>query len=382
MKIGLVREESKVPGLGSLYINYDGAANIEDLGERGLSHLGEHLMCKSYNHLEEELQSAGLVVNAFTSDTNVAFYWSGLDEKIEEFQEELLKLMHFTPTEEQFNTEKLIVMQEYEDYISGQNFVFSNISRKYFAEYGPIGYRDDIANCTYERMLAFIEKRFRKPTCIVRVGTSKKIDSLCKNIEYSLPVTPKERIYNVLGDETYLESPSTFPNAALIADWARIDKDFMSNKDLNFINSMFSSGLKSPFYQEIREKRGLVYYCGTDTEVIGTEHMIWIFYAGCKPDKIEEIRTIVKDCICNYKEFLTKERFDTILESMKNKIKMTEIENYKLGHIRKFFSKEEYIDLDYLNSLTYEHILDAAENFKIECAASIRFGSSSDKLEI
>jgi predicted Zn-dependent peptidase len=184
MKTGLIKVESNCKGLGSLHIVYQGSALNEQEGYRGVSHLAEHLICKSYEHLNDKLQSAGIVSNAYTSDDHISFFWNGLNRKIEEFQAELLNLTKYIPKKDDFEKEKLIVLQEYDDYVSGQDFVFSNIQRKYLNYFGPIGIRKDIEEIDYDSFIAFLVDQFMRPTSIIRIGESSTIDELTSNIQY------------------------------------------------------------------------------------------------------------------------------------------------------------------------------------------------------
>jgi predicted Zn-dependent peptidase len=365
MKIGLVREQSNTPGMGSLFINYDGAANIETPGFRGLSHLWEHCACHSYDSLQERLMAAGIVANAMTSDRNVVFYWMGLDEKIEEFQKELLDLIYYIPTKEEFENEKKIVMQEYEDYVSKQNFVFSNIMRKYFDYFGPIGYRDDIVNITYTDFLCFVNKNFSIPTSIVRIGNSETIVELTKDIQFQTAADPIPLNELATGILTHVENPSKFPTSTLIADWATFFTDELSVQDVKLINALFSKGLSSPFYQEIREKRGLVYHCGTDIELVDAETYVWFFYAGCTEMSMVEVRSVMKDIVSNYKDYITTERFESVVELYRNNAKMSKIGNHGHSYINKFFVNEtEILDEEYLNGLDYNEFQKSLEFFK------------------
>ena len=364
MITGLIKEKSNTPGMGSLFIQYDGAANIETPGFRGLSHLWEHCACHSYDDLQERLMAAGIVSNAMTSDRNVIFYWIGLDEKIEQFQKELLDLVYYIPTKEQFENEKKIVMQEYEDYVAKQNFVFSNIMRKYFDYFGPIGYRDDIQNISYSDFLCFVNRNFSVPTSIVRIGDSETIDELTKDVEYKI-ASDKVPFEERNGDETFVENPSSFPTSTLIADWATFWNDELTVRDAKLINALFSKGLSSPFYQEIREKRGLVYHCGTDIELVDDKSYIWFFYAGCTETSMAEVRSTMLDIVNNYKDYITAERFESVVELYRNNAKMTKIGNHNHAYLNRFFvDASEVIDEEYLNGLEYNEFLKNVEFFK------------------
>lgn len=379
MKVGLIREKANTPGMGSLYIVYDGSSNVETSGNRGLSHLWEHLKCHSYDHLQEALMAAGVVSNAYTSDRNVVYHWTGLDDKIEQYQEELLKLITYVPTAEQFENEKKIVMQEYEDCVANQSFIFSNISRKYFNDFGPIGYRDDIVNITYEKFMEFSNTNFPNPMQIIRVGDS-KIDELVSEQTYFKNDTITQLKELLIPDDTFVESPSKFSSVTM-ADWIYIPKFIIPNNALAIITASFARDLSSPLYQEIREKRGLVYRCGLYLEQVDRDNTTVFFSAGCQKESIEEIRKVFRDIVFNWKEYVTKERFDSVVELLRNKTRMSDIANHN-SVSKHFHSEDENITFEYLNTIDYSGFESYFESFRYAVINRIHFGHSEQELYI
>jgi len=80
-------------GLSGFYIIFDGSTMNEKPGWFGLSHCLEHLVCKSFEHLQNTYQQKSVEWNAYTSNTNVVFFMKGLDRHINEFKNEFLKLI-------------------------------------------------------------------------------------------------------------------------------------------------------------------------------------------------------------------------------------------------------------------------------------------------
>lgn len=361
MKTGLHKVKSNTPGLGSLFIIYQGSAKTEYEGHRGLHHLAEHLQCHAYEHLEDELQSAGIVSNAYTADDHVAYFWSGLDRKIEQYQKQLLELTKYIPTREQFEMEKMIVLQEYKDYISGQEFLYSNIQRKYFNYFGPIGYSKDIEEIDFESFLDFYLRAFQRPTSIIRIGESETIEEDTKSFQY-MPIKPNvEIVYNPNGTNQFVEANSSFPDTMTVNDWVNTNGE-ISYKNLSILSRLWSYGLPSPLYQELREKRGLVYGLGMYVSSFEKDSGLVVFSANCSPDKIEELRTVLNDTFENESLHITKERFDVVIENMKCEIEMKAILNY--NNVDKFVSFDwEYMDLEYLNNLTFEEIKEDSVKF-------------------
>ena len=68
--------------LSGFYVVYEGSTNLEKAGWYGISHLMVHLMCKNFDHLQEDFDKDGIDWNAYTSGNEIVFYLTGLDEKV------------------------------------------------------------------------------------------------------------------------------------------------------------------------------------------------------------------------------------------------------------------------------------------------------------
>jgi hypothetical protein len=66
--------------LSGLYVVYEGSTNLEKKGNYGISHLMEHLMCKTFFHMIQDFDRDGIQWNAYTSSNEIVFYMTGLDE--------------------------------------------------------------------------------------------------------------------------------------------------------------------------------------------------------------------------------------------------------------------------------------------------------------
>ena len=85
------------------------------------------------------------------------------------------------------------------------------------------------------------------------------------------------------------------------------------NAEVHFLNAMLSLGLKSPLYDEIREKRGLVYYIHCYQARYNKQGIISIDTQTSNRNfdgVVDGIQTVLKDT----KRFLNKDRFDLVKE--------------------------------------------------------------------
>jgi predicted Zn-dependent peptidase len=356
--------------LSGFYVVYEGSTNLEKPGWYGISHLMEHLMCKSFDHLQEDFDKDGIDWNAYTSGNEIVFYMTGLEEKVNKWKGEFIKLLgQFNVTKEEFENERKIVLEEYMDAFNSQTEVHMlNLSRKLFNDYDPIGLREDLENLKFMDCLNFFELQYANPSKIINVSKGKpyknnEIDFLERKIEKKVSFGEHKgpfELGNEFKDKTSLVMLSPV-----------IDEDFAY---VHFINAMLSLGLKSPLYQEIREKRGLVYYVHCHQSRINQQGLNMIAtqtsnknFNAC----IEAIREVLD----NPKKHLTKERFDIVKDYYKVRMQKDEILRYK--NVNQYINPEGWSVYDIIDTVDFKKVKKVYEKYyKFE-----NFYVSNDKKE-
>lgn len=310
--------------LSGFYVVYEGSTNLEKKGWYGISHLMEHLMCKSFDHLQEDFDKDGIDWNAYTSGNEIVFYLTGLDEKVNKWKGEFMDLLgQFNVTKEDFENERKIVLEEYMDSFNSQTEIHMlNLSRKLFNDYDPIGLREDLENLKFMDCLNFFELQYSKPTKIINVSKGKPY----KNNEIEFSDRKIDRKIEFGNHKVPLELGNEFKDkTSLVMLSPIIDEDFAY---VHFINAMLSLGLKSPLYQEIREKRGLVYYVHCYLSRMNQQGINTIATQTSNKNFAECIDSI-KEVLENPKKYLTKERFELVKDYYKVRMQKDEILRYK-----------------------------------------------------
>jgi predicted Zn-dependent peptidase len=321
--------------LSGFYIVYEGSVNIEESGVYGISHLMEHLLCKTFEHLQDEFETYGIDWNAYTSGNEIVFHFTGLDDNLKGYRKELVELIsNFTITKEQFKNEKKIVIEEYKDTFNDQATAhYLNLDRKLFGLYDPIGLKSDLEKLTYLDCINFFEKQFMNPTKVINVS---------KNSDFKFDVdfndAPEGRDYEFLeNNDVDLELGNDFKNkSSVICLSPFIEDDFQY---VHFINYMLSSGLNSPIYKEVREKRQLVYSISCSMRRLNKKGINYISTVTANdnaPKVIETLDMIFK----NRDKYLTKDRFDIIKESLKVNLAKQEINRF--SSVGRWISPEDY----------------------------------------
>jgi predicted Zn-dependent peptidase len=356
--------------LSGFYVVYEGSTNLEKSGWYGISHLMEHLMCKNFDHLQEDFDRDGIEWNAYTSNNEIVFYLTGLDEKVNKWKGEFMNLLgDFNVTKEEFENERNIVLEEYMDSFNEQTQSHQlNLSRKLFGDYDPIGLKKDLQNLKFMDCLNYYELQYAKPSKIINISKNKKYNNqaidfidrqIVKNIQFGNHNVPLE-LGNEFKDKT-----------SIVVLSPTIEEDFAY---VHFINAMLSLGLKSPLYQEIREKRGLVYYVHCYQSRMNQQGISTIATQTSNKNYnqvIDSVETIIK----NPGKYLTKDRFNLVRDYYKVRQQKDEILRYK--SVNQWINPEGwsvYEILDEVNIKKVREVYDKYFNFD-------NFYISSDKKE-
>lgn len=356
--------------LSSFYIIWEGSTNLEKKGWYGIAHLCEHLQTKMIDHLQEDFDRDGIEWNLWTSSNEICMYIQGLDEKVNKWKHIIMDLMfEFKITKEDFENERKIVLEEYMDAMNGQTEVHQiNLERKLFNDYGPIGLREDLEKLKFMDIINFWELQYAKPTKIINVSKGKpyknnEIDfaerTIVKNISFGDHKVPFE-----LGNEFKDKS-------SLVMLSPVIDEDFAY---VHFINAMLSLGLKSPLYQEIREKRGLVYYVHCYQSRMNQQGLNTIATQTSNKN-LSACIDAIKEVLENPKKYLTKERFDLVKDYYKVRMQKDEILRYK--NVNQFINPEGWSVYDIIDTVEFKKVRKVYDKYyKFE-----NFYISNDKKE-
>lgn len=310
----MIKNLTNQTDLSGLYFIYNGSTNLEKKGWYGLAHIMEHLKCKCFEDLFDELQANGISWNAYTSDNQIVFYFTGLEEYLAPFRDTIIERM-YSPFENYVDEailekEKEIVLEEYQDSFTNQNEIFyQNLMRKKFNHYSPIGLKEDIENLTFQDCLYFHKLQYESPDMIINISKDyvleKELSFECR--KDGLKSDWEENL------NAPLEIRGDFPDSLCLLYYKKIEEQDVPIVKL--ISSMLSSGLNSPLYQEVREKRALCYYVGSYINEIGKMALLSITVLT-SPDKANTVHTVINDVFINRDTHITPKRLETIRKAL------------------------------------------------------------------
>jgi predicted Zn-dependent peptidase len=342
--------------LSGFYVVYEGSTNLEKKGWYGISHLLEHLMCKNFDHLQEDFDRGGIDWNAYTSSNEIVFYLTGLDEKVNKWKGEFMDLLsQFNVTKEQFENERNIVLEEYMDAFNDQTQSHQmNLSRKLFNDYDPIGLKEDLENLKFMDCLNFFELQYSKPTKIINISKNKEY----KNREVDFVEREIIKPLEFGNHNVSLELNNDFKDkSSLVMLSPVINEDFAY---VHFINAMLSLGLKSPLYQEVREKKGLVYYIHCYQSRVNKQGLLNIATQTSNKN-FDKVVDSIKTVITNPDKFLTKERFNLVKDFYNVRRQKDEILRYK--NVNQWISPSGWSIYDILDTVNLKKIKEVYEKY-------------------
>lgn len=354
--------------LSSFYIIFGGSTMTEKINYRGISHTLEHLICKSFDHLQDDFQRYGVVYNAYTSNTEVVFYMTGLDEYINKYKYEFLELiLSYDPTEEELENEKKIILEEYKDSFNDQiNNHFLNLNRKLFEYYHPIGFRRDIENLTIEDCKEYLSLFYKKPTMIINVSKNNdfnfNVDFRESKIFQPFKILENNQFFKIknISDSKYvvpegvipLELMNEYKNKESIINVSNVaTSDFPL---ISFTCSMLGSGLNSPLYQEVREKSGLAYYVQCVNQKLNNNSSIVTILTETSTENVDYLQDEIGKVLNNKERYLTQDRFEIIKDNFLVKLKKNNILRH--SNINRYMETSAWNMENYIDKITLDDV--------------------------
>ncbi len=332
--VRIVTEEIPFLQSVSLGIWVRSGSRFEQPAVNGICHFIEHMLFKGTERrsaftIAKEIDSVGGVLNAFTSKELTAFYCRILSENLELAIDLLSDIfLNASFPEEEIEREKQVICQEIHQMEDNPEDLVHEILGIRFWRDDPLGQpilgtipsivkldRDTIVgfkrnyytpeetvvcaagNIEHNRFVDLVEKQmcgFPRGSAQVRT-TAAKTDSSANVVERDL-----EQVHVCLA--------AVGPSA--------VDE---SRHAAYILNTVLGGGMSSKLFQEVREKRGLAYsvysYLSSfsDTGIFG-------IYAGCDPERLEELMQIMGKETLELSENITDEDIVTAKSQIRGNI--------------------------------------------------------------
>ena len=326
--ISAPRPQIETVSLG-IWVNTGSAE--ETLEDNGISHFIEHMVFKGTKkrnslQISEDIENAGGSTNAYTSRHFTCFYAKMLKNDLELAADVICDFIT-SPTfdENEMIKEKEVVVQEIKQYLdSPDDLVFDYFQETCFPNQasgrtilGPI---ETVRNFDAKRMRSYMKNHYTAKNMVVAAVGNLDHDVLVRMIE--------ERMSCVAEDGKYKADEQKYVGGVRVEckdiEQTHLVLGFKGSSYLNedyykysVLSMILGGGMSSRLFQEIREKRGLVYTISSFNQALKHDGVFGI-YAGTTPKELNELLPVVTTEI---KKLVNDKVLDSELNRVKTQIK-------------------------------------------------------------
>jgi predicted Zn-dependent peptidase len=295
----------------------------------GVSHFLEHMMFKGTEDLTTEainqgFDNLGASNNAYTSREMTCFYAHVIPENIAPATELLSKMMRPALRNNDFDTEKQVILEEIAMYQDNPFWVLYEeaIARHYGAHglaHRVLGTKDSVSAMTRDEMAQYFNERYAADKTVVALAGNldfdrsvEQIESLCKEWQSSV-------------GQRDIQIPKVDPSEFTIKD-ERVNRGYMigvaqapaANDDQRYAAALLAQILGGPDNSKLHwalietgiAEEAQSGYDGLD----GTGD--YFVYASGDPEKLDDIWSVISNEIRNLKDTITQEDLEGLRSKM------------------------------------------------------------------
>lgn len=307
-------------------------ARDENPSISGISHFIEHMLFKGTDtrtakQIADEFDSIGGQLNAFTEKEYTCYYAKVLSEHLAKGIDVLSDMfLNSLLDEQEIELEKNVVLEEIKRHEDTPDDLVHDLFAETVWSGHPlgnpiIGTRKSVERLTRDDLVEYMRTRYT-PDCVIISAAGnlvheelvEKIAELFGDLKGTKPVatnTPP-----TFSCKNTIEKRSTEQVHFCIGapGYSQLDDDKYA---LAIIDATLGGGMSSRLFQEIREKRGLVYAIGSYAAAY-REGGLFTVYAGTSLDHLDEVVSLIKNEFTNV---LTSNITPEELERSKNQVR-------------------------------------------------------------
>ncbi len=278
-------------------------AEFESEALKGASHFIEHLVFKgtkkrTQEEISREIEKKGGALNAFTSE-EVTCYWDKLPFNYLNLGIDIISDITLNPlfNEVELEKERKVILEEIKMYRDNPQFyVLKKIkSLLYKPPFGLdiSGDEKTVSNMSRESILRWYENYSTSNMILTVVGNA-DFEEICSIAEKNFPKRKTEisEIIPVRAHGEIIEKRKGLDQANLVLGYhipTLQDKDRYSAE---VVNAILAGGMSSRLFQELREKRGLVYAIKGMAEQ-DKNYGYEMIYAGTTKENVEKVKLLI-----------------------------------------------------------------------------------------
>ena len=305
----------------------------EDMVHNGAAHMVEHMLFKGTKtrdalQIAQSIESAGGHMNAYTSREVTSYHTHMLKDDLG-LSLNVLSDMYANSTlpDDEIERERQVILQEIgmcND--TPDDLVFDNY---YEAAYpgqtlgAPIlGSSDHVAGMSREALTGFIQKFYSPSRTVISAAGHVDHDTLVGKVAAVFEGLPADQEFvpkpaNYQGSDHRVQKDLEQAHFILgFQSLSRLDDDHYTAQALS---TLLGGGMSSRLFQEVREKRGLVYSIFSFNSAYQDDGQFGI-YAGTGPESLSEIIPVISDEILKVTQNVSEEEVQRAKTQLKSSL--------------------------------------------------------------
>ena len=295
----------------------------EDLTENGIAHFIEHMFFKGTTsrtalQIAETIEDAGGHMNAYTGREVTAYYIHILKEHGEMALNVLADMLqNFTFPEDELERERQVIMQEVNMYLDTPDDLVFDLAQE--AAYpgqalgAPgLGKVAILERLDRESLFRYARARYAPQNIVISAAGAVQHDKFVQQVMKAfdhLPAANTDGLVIGFASAQYQPQPSLVERDTeqthLVIGFQGIKRTDPQAQTLKALSNILGGGTSSRLWQEVREKRGMVYSIYSYYDSYADDGQFGL-YAGSSPDNLPELVPIVLDEIVKIQSGVTE----------------------------------------------------------------------------
>ena len=365
----------------------------------GATHFIEHLLFKgSSKYTAEEIaqvfDSLGGELNASTSREYVVVYGRFLDHQLPAALD-VMSDMLLTPTFSDLDREREVVLEEIAMVDDSPQDLIHDVLAEVVLDGHPLahpilGTRESISGASEEDIRAYHGARFQFGDMVVAAAGNVDHDQLRGLL------LERHSVADGADPQRSRATPAARPTRHFLSKETEqmhvclggigMARDDERRFQLSVLDSLFGGSLSSRLFQEVREKRGLVYSVYSFSSMYGETGMSGLYF-GCRPERLEAVlETVGRELVRLVKEPVPAEELQRAKEHLKGRmilgLESTSSRMTRLG--KGILTETEILSQDELaeriDAVTSEQLLQlAGEVYRPEGLSVVGIGADEER---
>jgi len=293
----------------------------EEKEENGISHFIEHMVFKGTKNrtskqISEEIENVGGQNNAYTSREVTAFYAKVLKDDIKIALDVTADLI-LNPTfpNDEMIKEKEVVVQEIKQSIdTPDDIIFDYFQNEAFPEQALgrtiLGPAEGVRAMTAEKMFGYMQNHYAAENIVFVAVGNLNHDELAKMVEEKFSDFRAKTNF-VVPEQKYAGSISInkkdIEQTHLLLGFNGFSLNHENHIPAMVLSTLFGGGMSSRLFQEIREKRGLVYTIYSFSNSHSNAGTFGV-YAGTTSEELKALMPVLIDEIKKIQNDLVDEK--------------------------------------------------------------------------